>query len=88
MPKITHTHTHYFDDGESVAKDCTMTFYSFDNDPNISKEHVSLFEHPSTDKTFTHRFFLHKNSENNERSWTDDRPGGQDSDGIVSYKMY
>ena len=64
-----------------------MTFYGSDK-PNVSREKESIFRHPDTGETHTHRFVLTKNSQNNERSWSDDTEDGYDSDGVERFKKY
>ena len=87
MPTITKTHSHTFSDGKKVTKDCTMTFGSSDN-PDLVREHESVFKHPRTGETFTWRFEMTKRSKNNSRTYTDDRDDGYDSEGVVRYKTY
>lgn len=87
MPTITHTHTHTFSDGQSVTKDCTMTFSS-DDDPDLSREKESQFTHPRTGETHTHRFCLTKRSQNNKHTFTSDEKDGYESDDVERYRTY
>ena len=64
-----------------------MTFSSSDN-PKTVRERESVFKHPKTGETMTWRFSITKLSKNNERTYTDDRDDGYESDGVVSYKTY
>lgn len=87
MQSITHFHTHTFADGKAVTKSCTMTFGSSDK-PDLAREKESVFTHPDTGETHTHRFCLKKTSEHNKHSWSDDTDDGYDSEGVERYETY
>ena len=64
-----------------------MTF-SRSTEPDLRREKESIFEHPDTGETYTHRFVLTKNSQNNKHSWSDDTEDGYDSEDVERFKKY
>lgn len=86
MSTIAQFHTHTFADGKSVTKTCKMTFGPYD-DANMMHERVSIFTHPTTGQTHSHRFVLAKGGRNNKHSYSDDA-GGYESDDVARYTSH
>lgn len=88
MPVITHYHTHTFADGEPIRKACQMTFQSNDA-PALKREKESVFEHPTSGETHTHRFVMTKLSQKiNRETFSDDTEDGYDSEDVERYRSY
>jgi hypothetical protein len=76
MPAFLATHTHTFYDGTKVTKQCIMTFNDYDK-PDLVREKTSIFTHPETGETFSHRFSFTKDDDEDQKSSTSDAPGGE-----------